>query len=219
VLITGETVQNVRNLSPFGAWDCRMSAVMGVPVRADGRAELDRVTLERCRCGDRMALRVFVVRYERAVFALLSRMLGRSAEVEDLAQDTFLRAIGALPRFDPDGPARVSTWLLTIAMRLALDRMRKRVPTPSANLEWVAAEQGSPEGETSRAELRRAIALAVEGLPHDQRAAFVLAEFHDFSLAEIAEALRVPEATVKTRLFRAREKLGRALSDFGGERG
>jgi RNA polymerase sigma-70 factor (ECF subfamily) len=166
-----------------------------------------------------MALRVFVVRYERAVFALLSRMLGRSAEVEDLAQDTFLRAIGALPRFDPEGPARVSTWLLTIAMRLALDRMKKRVPMPSADLEWVAAEQGSPEGETSRAELRRAIALAVEGLPHDQRAAFVLAEFQEFSIAEIAEALSVPEATVKTRLFRAREKLGRALSDFGGERG
>ena len=188
-------------------------------MRADERAEVDRVMLERCRAGDRMALRGFVVRYERAVFALLSRMLGRSAEVEDLAQDTFLRAIAALPRFDPEGPARVSTWLLTIAMRLALDRMKKRVPTPRASLDWVAAEQGSPEGETSRAELRRAIALAVGGLPHDQRAAFVLAQFHEFSIAEIAEALSVPEATVKTRLFRAREKLGRALSDFGGERG
>ena len=196
-----------------------MSAVVGIPVRADEGAELDRVTLERCRSGDRMALRVFIVRYERAVFALLSRMLGRSAEVEDLAQDTFLRAIAALPRFDPAGPARVSTWLLTIATRLALDRLRRRAPTPSADLEWVAAEYATPEGETSRAELRRAIALAVEGLPHDQRVAFVLAEFHEFSLAEIAEALTVPEATVKTRLFRAREKLGRALSDFGGERG
>src|SRR5512142_4531 len=101
-------------------------------LRAPSSRELDVVTLARCRAQDPMAFRAFVVRYERMVFALLSRMLGRGPEVEDLAQEAFVRAYRAFPTFDPDGTAKVSTWLLTIATRLALDsRKRRRVDVQS----------------------------------------------------------------------------------------
>src|SRR5205085_2861984 len=83
------------------------------------RDELDRATLLRCKARDPMAFRAFVVRYERAVFALLSRVLGHGPHVEDLAQEAFLKAYRAFPSFDVDAPARPSTWLLTIATRLA----------------------------------------------------------------------------------------------------
>src|SRR6476620_7692178 len=89
-------------------------------------APLDAAVLERCCAQDPMAFRAFVVRHERMVFALLSRMLGHGSEVEDLAQETFVRAFRAFPSFDPNGPAKVSTWLLTIAVRLALDSRKKR---------------------------------------------------------------------------------------------
>jgi RNA polymerase sigma-70 factor (ECF subfamily) len=195
-----------------------MMAAAGVPDGLDEvtKPELDRVTLERCRAGEPGALHAFVLCYERAVFALLSRMLGRGPDVEDLAQETFLRAFRALPGFDPDGPARPSTWLLTIAARLGIDRSRRRRTSFDPPDDAASGDHRSPELDAGRSELRAAIAKAVQALPIDQRNAFVLAEFHDFSLAEVAALLAVPENTVKTRLFRAREKLSRALADFGG---
>lgn len=185
--------------------------------------ELDPDVLARCQAGEAAALRTFVEHYQGAVFALLSRIIGRHAEVEDQAQETFVRAIRALPGFDASGAARLSTWLLTIATRLALDVCRKR---SRERRSWFAGEPVSavtpepaatPEHELERAELRVAIAAAVADLPADQRAAFVLAEFHGFAIEDIATALQVAKNTVKTRLFRARSKLSRALVAHRGE--
>ena len=159
-----------------------------------------------------MAFRAFVVRYERMVFALLSRMLGHGAEVEDLAQETFVRAYRAFPEFDLDGAAKPSTWLLTIATRLALDaRKKKKLDQTPLDDDTEGTTGSTPELALERRELGRAIADAAQTLPDDQRAALVLAEFHGLSIAEIAEALSVPENTAKTRLFRAREKMREAL--------
>jgi RNA polymerase sigma-70 factor (ECF subfamily) len=178
------------------------------PSRA-AHEELDPAMIDRCRARDPMAFRAFVVRYERPVFALLSRMMGPGAHVEDLAQETFLRAYRALPDFDARGSAKLSTWLLTIAMRLALDARKRRSfsTTPISDASEVAEAAGTPESDVERRQLGIAIARAAEALPDEQRAAFVLAEFHGMSIAEIADALGVPENTAKTRLFRAREKL------------
>jgi RNA polymerase sigma-70 factor (ECF subfamily) len=193
-----------------------MALAMDTPRgEAKGNPDLDRATLERCTKGDPLAFRAFVVRHERAVFALLSRMMGRGAPVEDLAQETFLRAYRALPTFDLDGPARVSTWLLTIATRLALDARKRKQPEVGDPKETeLAPDPRTPETERARRELGRAIARAAEALPDDQRAAFVLAEFHGMSIADIAGALDVPENTAKTRLFRAREKMRAALESW-----
>src|SRR6476620_6356281 len=107
-------------------------------------APLDAAVLERCCAQDPMAFRAFVVRYERMVFALLSRMLGHGPEVEDLAQETFVRAYRAFPGFDPAGAAKPSTWLLTMATRLALDaRKKKRLDQTELNESTDAAPTGS----------------------------------------------------------------------------
>ena len=187
-----------------------MAASMKPPGRS-APTELDRSTLDRARARDPLALRAFVGRYERAVFALLSRMVGRGPLLEDLAQETFLRAFRALPSFDPEGSAKVSTWLLTIAMRLALDaRKEKRLPMAEPEAMNDVREPGTPETERARKELGQRIARAAETLTDDHRAAFLLAELHGFSLKEVGLALGVPEATAKTRVYRARQEM-RAL--------
>jgi RNA polymerase sigma-70 factor (ECF subfamily) len=178
-------------------------------------APLDAAVLARCCAQDPIAFRAFVVRHERMVFALLSRMVGagKEADIEDLAQETFVRAYRAFPGFDPAGPAKVSTWLLTIATRLALDaRKRKLIESPEDDGE--AARASSPELTLERRQLGDAIAAAAAELPDDQRAVLVLAEMHGLSIAEIAAALEVPENTAKTRLFRARAKMRAALADW-----
>ena len=189
-----------------------MAVAMPAPSSPTPSREVDRATLLRCKAGDPLAFRAFVARYERAVFSLLSRMLGSGADVEDLAQETFLRAYRAVGGFDVDGSARPSTWLLTIATRLALDsRKKKTLDSRQLDEAAVVADSSTPETERKRMELGRAIARAAAELPDDQRAAFLLAEFHDLAIAEIASALEIPENTAKTRLFRAREKMRAAL--------
>ncbi|MBS1119881.1 MAG: polymerase subfamily sigma factor [Deltaproteobacteria bacterium] len=183
------------------------------PARSSGPPELARDVLIRCKALDPIAFRAFVVRYQRPVFAVLSRMLGRGPHVEDLAQEAFLRAFRAFPAFDVDAPAKPSTWILTIATRLALDSRKRRVlailPIEAAETE---SSETTPHTEHARSELRTSIAHATAQLPDDQRAVFVLAEFHGLTMAEIAEALDVAEATVKTRLHRARTKLQQRLT-------
>jgi len=176
-------------------------------------SEREEILLAQAR--DRAACRALLLRHQRAVGSLLRRVLagsGLDGLAEDLAQETFLRAFAALHRFDPDGPARLSTWLLTIATRLALQAIeRRRVPSEAFDDTrvdvWVAADELAPD----RARLGEAIAIAVGQLPPGYRAAFVLREFHGFEYAEIARSLQIDIGTVKSRLWRARAALQRAL--------
>ena len=182
------------------------------PAKRSDPAPLDASVLARCKAQDPMAFRAFVVRHERMVFALLSRMIGRGPEVEDLAQETFVRAFRAFPSFDLNGSAKPSTWLLTIATRLALDVKKKKRFEGEADPD-TETSGSTPEMTAARRELGNAIADAAATLPDDQRAALILAEMHGLSIAEIATALEIPENTAKTRLFRAREKMREALKD------
>jgi RNA polymerase sigma-70 factor (ECF subfamily) len=176
-------------------------------------AELDELTLARARRGDRAACARFVACYEQRVFAVLSRVLGpsgRAAAVEDLAQETFLRALRALPRFSPGGPARVSTWLLTIATRQALTELRRGGPSTSAMPTEATA------GDADRVHARRDLERAIAELTPEQRAVFVLRDAHGFTEVEVAEALEIDVPAVKARLHRARKRLRKFLS-HGGE--
>jgi RNA polymerase sigma-70 factor, ECF subfamily len=187
--------------------------------------ELDELTLRRAQRGEDEALRSVIVRHHAAVHALVWRMRGgRSDRVDDLVQDCFLRVLRALPGFDPRGPARLSTWILTIATRVVLND-RRRAPNESLDGadEPVAPRGNEPAAALDRAQLAAAIAAAVRTLAEPQRAVFVLREYHDLDYAEIAHALDIDLGTVKSRLARARtavkEHLARALPDrFGGAR-
>lgn len=177
--------------------------------------ELDDVSLAHARRGEARACRRLIELYQRPVFALLSRMLVRSDRVlvEDLAQETFLRVFRALPGFDPHGPARLSTWILTIATRLALDELARRRPTTVPLEDALHLPQESGLDEVERKRLRGAIVRALEQLSPEQRAVFVLREHHDLDYEEIARSLELDLNTVKSRLFRARTALRAALSE------
>lgn len=175
--------------------------------------EIDDITRIRAIRGDGRACRLLVERYQHRVFAVVGRMLrphGLDAAIEDVAQDTFLRVFAHLARFRPDGRARLSTWILTIATRLCIDRLRKRRAStpldaaPATALVSGAAADHAPIG----AGLERAIAA----LPPDWQAVFVLRVGHDLDYAEIAEALDIPVGTVRSRLSRARGRLREALT-------
>lgn len=179
--------------------------------------EVDAALLARAQGRDEAACRAFVRCYEARVFALLSRLLpGRGAAVvEDLAQDTFARAFAALPRFDARGPARPSTWLLTIATRVALDEAKRARRAPTDPLDDVdpPSPAASSEEHAARAALERRVRRAVVAMPEEYRAAFVLRVFHELSHDEIARALDVEEGTVKSRIARARAFVRDALAE------
>lgn len=185
--------------------------------------ELDAPTLGRAVRGDAEASRALVELYQARVFALVSRMLaGRGrATVEDAAQDTFLHVFRQLGAFDPGGPARLSTWILTIAARRAIDELRRRRPTLLPELE--RAPEGRAAERADEGAIRRELASAIEAALHELspelRAAFLLREYHGLEYAEIASALRIDLGTVKSRLSRARAALRERLAEVHRERG
>lgn len=176
------------------------------------RPELDDLTLARAQRGEETAWRALVERYQRPVFALLSRMLSpvaRRDRVEDLAQETFLRAFRALPSFDRAAPGRLSSWLLSIATRLALDELRqRRAPAePLQPVHFQAAASGPDR------HLAAILTRAVEALSPDHRAVILLREVHGLDYEEIAAALAISVGTVRSRLSRARAQLRTALTE------
>ena len=182
------------------------------------RSELDGVTLLRAQRGDEAACRRLVLYYQQGVLALIGRMLDparRRTFVEDVAQETFLRVFRNLRRFSPEGPAPLSSWILTIAAHLAIDELRRRRPeqvtvdAPNA-LELpggVLSDQGR-----QRREIAEAIQEALADLPPEFRAAFLLREYHGLPYKEIASSLRVDLGTVKSRLSRAKAILRATLA-------
>src|SRR3954465_2704248 len=160
----------------------------GTTAEVSSPCELDAATVQACGAGNPAALRGFVLRYQPLVFAFLSRTLGAGPHVEDLAQDVFLRAFRAFPRFKAEGPARVSTWLLTIALRVAIDaRKRRRVLVEPLADGAEGEDPRTPETERHRRDIARRLTSAMSALPGDLRDAYVLAEFHGLTMMEMAE--------------------------------
>lgn len=177
--------------------------------------ELDQITLTRARRGDPAALTALVECYGARVHALVARMMvGRPGDqADDLCQDALVKVIGALPRFDPGGPARLSSWILTIAARTCIDQLRRKRELTSLTEEALESGSESPEGAAQRQELARRVERAMAALPDDQRAVLILRAYHDFDYDEIAAALSIAPGTVKSRLNRARRALRAAVGE------
>jgi RNA polymerase sigma-70 factor (ECF subfamily) len=178
-----------------------------MPAAARSAEPLDELTLRRAQRGEEPAWRALIERYRVPVHAVIWRLLaGRQRHrVEDLVQETFVRVLRALPEFDPAGPASLTTWMLTIAARLALNEQRR--PEHAALTDEPAASGERADAGAERKRLAAAIQAGVAQLPAIQRAVFVLREYHDLDYAEIAEVLEVDIGTVKSRLSRARSAL------------
>jgi RNA polymerase sigma-70 factor (ECF subfamily) len=182
---------------------------------ASARAELDELTLRRARKGDRVAQRALIERYQHMVFACVARLTcsrGRNAIADDLVQETFVRVLGALDRFEPSGSAKLSTWILTIATRLALNELRRKQVTPD-DVVPLAGDAQRPDRALEQQAVSAAVRRAIAALPVDQRAVLILREYHELDYADIAHALELDLGTVKSRLSRAREALRNLLQE------
>jgi RNA polymerase sigma-70 factor (ECF subfamily) len=173
----------------------------------DRRAELD--LARRARRGDAAAFDQLVLRFHRPVLRFCWRLL-RSAEAEDLAQDTFVRAFVHFERFDPERP--VLPWLIAIARRLCLDVLRRRKVTVALEAMPPSDQKlPSPEREASAREELRHLDRALDELGEGPREAIILFHIEQMSYRDIAAALEVPVGTVMTWLHRGRAQLKVAL--------
>ncbi|MEP6995926.1 MAG: sigma-70 family RNA polymerase sigma factor [Acidobacteriota bacterium] len=174
--------------------------------------------------GDTDSFNQLVLRWERPIYALAYRVIGREEDARDVAQETFLRAFRALKGFK--GQAKFSSWLYRIALNLCRDWMRRerRAPVMQApegvdiiELAGESTPSESIEDLVSRHELGRAVAQAMSGLPEEQRTAIILKEYHGLTFQEIADLLDCPLSTVKTRLYQGLTVLRKQLREDGVE--
>ena len=172
--------------------------------------------------GDADSFNQLVRRWERPIYALAYRTIGREEEARDVCQDTFLRAYRALPGFK--GQAKFSSWLYRIALNLCRDWMRKQRRAPTVQMPEgvdpveMAAEGGPVESiETlvARRELSAVVEEAMALLPEEQRTAIILKEYHGMTFQEIADLQGCPLSTVKTRLYQGLSVLRRELGKNG----
>ena len=172
--------------------------------------------------GDADSFNQLIKRWERPIYALAYRTLGREDDARDVCQETFLRAYRAINGFK--GQAKFSSWLYRIALNLCRDWMRRQrrqptvQPPEDVDIADLAAERGPSESiETlvGRRQLGRAVAAAMARLPEEQRTAIVLKEYHGLTFQEIAEMQGVPLSTVKTRLYQGLSVVRRQLEKGG----
>lgn len=172
--------------------------------------------------GDVDSFNQLVLRWERPIFALAYRVIGREEDARDVCQETFLRAFRALKGFR--GQAKFSSWLYRIALNLCHDWIRRQRRTPvvaapeGMDLLDLAAERGpteSIEDLVSRHEMTRRVESAMATLPEEQRTAIILKEYHGLTFREIADLLGCPLSTVKTRLYQGLSVLRRQLGQAG----
>jgi RNA polymerase sigma-70 factor (ECF subfamily) len=178
----------------------------------------DEELVARSREGDLDSFNQLVMRWERPIYALVYRVIGREEDARDVAQETFLRAFRALGGFK--GQAKFSSWLYRITLNLCRDWIRRQRRTPVAQApEGVdlldLASETTPsetiEELVSRREMSRAVAKAMASLPDEQRTAIILKEYHGLTFQEIADLLGCPLSTVKTRLYQGLTVLRRQL--------
>jgi RNA polymerase sigma-70 factor (ECF subfamily) len=187
-------------------------------------ADADTLLVERVKLGDVRAFEMLVLKYQRRIERLIGRMVRDTDLVQDIAQETFIRAYRALPQFR--GESAFYTWLYRIAVNSAkkalMDMKRDPLVSEAAlrsdddGEETSRAESELSHGETPEAllaskEIAAAVNSAIEALSEDLRQAITLREIEGLSYEEIAEAMNCPIGTVRSRIFRARDAIAARL--------
>ncbi len=183
--------------------------------------DIDQQIVERVQRGDKRAFDLLVTKYQRKIFRLLSRLIRDSGEIEDVAQEAFIKAYRALPNFR--GESAFYTWLYRIAINTAKNHLvsqGRRAPT-STEAEVEEAENfddadglrdvNTPDAVLMSRQVGEAVNRAIERLPEDLRTAIVLRELEGLSYEEIAESMNCPIGTVRSRIFRARDAIANEL--------
>jgi len=179
----------------------------------------DEELVARATAGDLDSFNQLVARWERPIYALAYRTLGREEDARDVAQEAFMRAYRGLRGFK--GEAKFSSWLYRITLNLCRDwiRRERRAPLvavpegvdPTELADQRASPTESVEELVARREMSDAVAKAMAELPEEQRSAILLKEYHGLTFQEIADMLGCPLSTVKTRLYQGLSVLRRRL--------
>jgi RNA polymerase sigma-70 factor (ECF subfamily) len=180
----------------------------------------DAAVVAQVQSGDRSAFRVLVDRHSRSIFALAFRMTGNEQDAEDVVQETFLRAYRQIGRFELRSSFK--TWLYRIAVNCSTDLLRQRPRHQAAAVldadggeetpgETAAAEGPPPDQVVFGTEVHRKVVAALSGLSQAERAAFVLRHFEGQSIEEIGQTLGLRASATKHSIFRAVQKMRRAL--------
>ena len=182
----------------------------------------DEELVSRSQSGDVESFNQLILRWERPIYALAYRVIGREEEARDVCQEAFLRAFRALPGFK--GQAKFSSWLYRITLNLCRDWIRRQRRAPVSQMPEdidaleMAASRGpveSIEDLVARRELSEVVEEAMALLPEEQRTAIILKEYHGMTFQEIADLQGCPLSTVKTRLYQGLSVLRRHLERNG----
>ena len=196
-----------------------MSATRAAAV---GMQRTDEELVALATAGDPESFNQLIVRWERSIFALAFRVLGREEDARDVCQETFLRAFRSIKGFK--GQSKFSSWLYRIALNLCRDWMRRErrsaTLTPLDEEAEPAPSPGAVRPETAedhavRQDMKRVITHAMSALSDDQRITIVLKEYHGLTFREIADLQGCPLSTVKTRLYQGLGVLRRHLQRDG----
>lgn len=175
-----------------------------------GGSRADERLLEAAAGGDAEAFGDLVERHAETLYRLAYRLVGNAPDAEDVVQESVMGAFRQARKFR--GQASVKTWLTRIVMRQAARVHRRRARKGTARLPGEMASGGADGSEA--AHRRMDVMQALQGLSHDHREVVVLREFEGLSYAEMAETLGLPQGTVESRLYRARQELKGLLSDY-----
>lgn len=191
--------------------------------------DVDAELVARVQRGDKQAFDLLVLKYQRKIMRLLSRMIRDPGEIEDVAQEAFIKAYRALPQFR--GESAFYTWLYRIAINTArnwLAQNNRRPSTPSAqenedgetfNATDNLTDSSNPESEMASRQIAETVNKAMNDLPEDLRNAIVMREIDGMSYEDIAESMSCPIGTVRSRIFRAREAIATKLRPLLGDTG
>jgi RNA polymerase sigma-70 factor (ECF subfamily) len=191
--------------------------------------ESEPLNLEKLQSGDQEELTKMVNQYSDSIYRVALRMLNNSTEAEDVLQETFIKALRSIEKFE--GRSSLSTWLYRIAVNEALMVIRKQKPEVAIMQDDFSEDDNEgisisqivdwcclPESELLSNETRVLLNEAIQKLPENLRSVFILRDIEGLSIYETAQALDLTETNVKTRLLRARMKLREELSIYFSDR-
>jgi len=192
------------------------AAAIAVPLSGRSRAEEDRNLVRQAQNGNDSAFEELVRRHQQRVFALVGGILRKREDVEDVAQQVFLKAFVSLKRFDQR--SAFSTWLYKISVNECWDYLRKKKVRPLvyesdlseeqvSRLDGVISQDRPLQAPSERAEAKELVERMLKRLPDQDRQLLLLKEVEGFSVEELAEILDLNVNTVKVRLFRARGRI------------
>ena len=175
--------------------------------------------VRRVREGDHEAFELLVVKYQERIFRLMRRLLGNQEQVEDLAQEVFIRAYRSLGTFK--GESSFYTWLYKIALNTYRNHCRSLGRRPEGStvdsenvFQHMQSAENSPEKEAFRTEFWDVVKGSLHNLPEEQREAIVLCDLEGLSYEEMATVIGIPVGTVRSRVFRGRRALQKLLTPY-----